>query len=206
MRSVRCSSRCPSARSRPRRGAGGDQGDVRLLSQVQGCATSDRRAADYNHRQAMSEAIPAMGWVMVEKTPGPHINDMWDCGAFNQQKIVVEHKGKNENHVTFAKAMKAIFTELGAFVKEHHCTGLEWNPKGVAIADFKGAAAPMAPPPMAPPPMASARWRAAASSAAALLRRRPLRRRRAAVATAAAATRRRRSSRRSTRVARSLRA
>lgn len=41
-----------------------------LVGQIQGCATSDRRAADYNHRQAMSEAVPAMGWVLVEKTPG----------------------------------------------------------------------------------------------------------------------------------------
>ena len=25
--------------------------------------------------QAMGEAIPALGWVMVEKTPGPHVAD-----------------------------------------------------------------------------------------------------------------------------------
>ena len=33
---------------------------------------------------------------MVEKTPGPHVNDMWDCGAFNQTKILTEWKGKSE--------------------------------------------------------------------------------------------------------------
>ena len=27
--------------------------------------------------QAMGEAIPALGWVMVEKTPGPHVADSW---------------------------------------------------------------------------------------------------------------------------------
>jgi len=25
----------------------------------------------------MGEAIPALGWVMVEKTPGPHVADSW---------------------------------------------------------------------------------------------------------------------------------
>ena len=100
---------------------------------------------------------PAMGWVMVEKTPVPHINDMWDCGAFNQQKIIVEHKGKNEAHVTYAKAMKQLFVDLAAYVKDNHRTGLEWNPKGVSVAEAKSAPAAggaPAPPPLAPPPMA----------------------------------------------------
>ena len=48
------------------------------IAAVQSAATTDRRAEDYNHRQAMSEAIPALGWVMVEKTPVPLINDMWE--------------------------------------------------------------------------------------------------------------------------------
>eukprot|EP00965_Chrysotila_dentata_P172323 5687670-Pleurochrysis_carterae.AAC.1 len=38
--------------------------------------------------------------------------------------------------VEYAKAMKQIFVALEAFVKEHHRTGLEWNPKGVAFTDF----------------------------------------------------------------------
>ena len=89
-----------------------------LLGQVQSAATSDRRAEDYNHRQAVAEAIPALGWVMVEKTPVPHINDMWEAGAFCQTKILTTYKGKDENHITYAKAVKTIFTDLAAFVKE----------------------------------------------------------------------------------------
>ena len=95
-----------------------------LVGQIQGCATTDRRAADYHHRQAMSEAIPAIGWVMVEKTPGPHVNDMWECGAFNQTKILTEYKGKSDEHVAFARSMGKIFTDLAAYIKEHHRTGV----------------------------------------------------------------------------------
>lgn len=124
-----------------------------LLGQVQSAATSDRRAEDYNHRQAVAEAIPALGWVMVEKTPVPHINDMWEAGAFCQTKILTTYKGKDENHITYAKAVKTIFTDLAAFVKEFHKTGLEWNPKGIDVKDAGKAAAP-APPPLAPPPLA----------------------------------------------------
>jgi len=50
----------------------------------------------------MGESIPALGWVMVEKTPAPHVNDMWQCGEFNQQKILVANKGGDENQVNIS--------------------------------------------------------------------------------------------------------
>jgi len=117
-------------------------------------AAVDRRSASFNHLQAMGESIPALGWVMVEKTPAPHVSDMWQCGEFNQQKIVMANKGKDETQVEFAKSIKAIYTALEAFVKAHHRTGLEWNPKGGAVGDAKAAA----PPPVAPS-RPSLRWR-----------------------------------------------
>ena len=114
---------------------------------------------------------------------------MWQCGEFNQQKIIVQHKGKSDDQVAFAKSLKEIFVRLEAFIKENHRTGLEWNPKGVALADAKAAAGgggpappPLAPPPPAPPggappppPTAAA---AAAAAAGRRLRRRRRRRRR----------------------------
>jgi len=126
-----------------------------LLGQVQAAATTDRRAEDYNHRQAMAEAIPALGWVMVEKTPVPHVSDMWEAGAFCQTKILTSFKGQDA-HITYAKAVKQIFTDLAAFVKEFHRTGLEWNPKGVDVKDAPKGGAPLAPPPPPPPPAAAA--------------------------------------------------
>jgi adenylyl cyclase-associated protein len=51
--------------------------------------------------QAMGESIPALGWVMVEKTPAPHVNEMWQCGEFNQQKIIMAYKGKDETQVSY---------------------------------------------------------------------------------------------------------
>ena len=49
----------------------------------------------------MGESIPALGWVMVEKTPAPHVSDMWQCGEFNQQKIVMANKGKDETQAAW---------------------------------------------------------------------------------------------------------
>mmetsp|Transcript_23072 Transcript_23072/g.77851 ORF Transcript_23072/g.77851 Transcript_23072/m.77851 type:complete len:425 (+) Transcript_23072:60-1334(+) len=140
------------------------QPTAEMIAAVQ--AAVDRRSASFNHLQAMGESIPALGWVMVEKTPAPHVSDMWQCGEFNQQKIVMANKGKDETQVEFAKSIKAIYTALEAFVKAHHRTGLEWNPKGGAVGDAKAAApppvapdAPLPPPPPPPPPPPAPRLR-----------------------------------------------
>jgi len=102
------------------------------LGEVQ--AKVDRKSKNYNALQAMGEAIPALGWVMVEKTPGPHVADMWESGAYYQMKIMKEFKGNDEKQMKLAVAMKAIFVTLQAYIKEHHRTGLEWKTSGVPPA------------------------------------------------------------------------
>ena len=56
----------------------------------------------------MGESIPALGWVMVEKTPGPHVNEMWQCGEFSQQKIIMTNKGKDETQVSTGEIKRMI--------------------------------------------------------------------------------------------------
>jgi len=90
------------------------------LGEVQ--AKVDRRSKNYNALQAMGEAIPALGWVMVEKTPGPHVADSWESGAYYVMKLQKEFKGVDENQMKLASTMKAIFTTLQA----RH---LPYNPK-----------------------------------------------------------------------------
>ena len=57
-----------------------------LLGEVQGKV--DRKSKNYNILQALGEAIPALGWVCVEKTPGPHVADMWASGEYYQMKVM----------------------------------------------------------------------------------------------------------------------
>eukprot|EP00962_Isochrysis_galbana_P032826 scaffold10868_cov121-Isochrysis_galbana.AAC.1 len=61
----------------------------------------------------MGESIPALGWVMVEKTPAPHVNDMWQCGEFNQQKIIMAYKGKDETQVSLFIAPEGGMSQKG---------------------------------------------------------------------------------------------
>jgi len=46
----------------------------------------------------------------------------------------MEFKGKEEQHVTFAKGFKSFLIELQKYVKSHHTTGLAWNPCGGVCA------------------------------------------------------------------------
>ena len=48
----------------------------------------------------------------------------------------MEYKGKEEQHVKFAKDFKTFLLELQKYVKSHHTTGLAWNPRGGSLHTY----------------------------------------------------------------------
>ena len=59
----------------------------------------------------------------------------------------VEFKGKSDEQIAYCDALKKTLVGLEAYVKEHHLSGLSWNPRGVeltdaVVADVAAAAAP----------------------------------------------------------------
>ncbi|KAJ8941893.1 hypothetical protein NQ318_001748, partial [Aromia moschata] len=80
--------------------------------------------------------------------PAPYVKEMNDAGQFYTNRVLKDWKEKNKTHVDWVKAWIQTLTELQAFVKRHHTTGLVWGGKGTA------AAAPPPPPaaPLPPPP------------------------------------------------------
>jgi adenylyl cyclase-associated protein len=65
--------------------------------------------------------------------------------------VLLEYRNKDETHVNWCKALKALFVELKAYVKMHHPTGPAWDPKGVEVAALGSAAAGSAAAPPRPP-------------------------------------------------------
>jgi len=87
------------------------------------------------------------------------VKEMVAAGDFYGNKILMEYRGKDENHVNFNKKFKEIITDLGAYVKEFHTTGLSWNAGGGDATAFSGggaAPAAAAPAKAAPKPAAPA--------------------------------------------------
>ncbi|GAB6028170.1 hypothetical protein CHUAL_002376 [Chamberlinius hualienensis] len=126
------------------------------VSAIQTFREKNRASKFINHLSAVSESSPAFFWVSVTPTPGPYVKEMSDAGQFYSNRVLVEYKEKDKTHVEWAKSLVLIFTAMQQFIKQHHTTGVSWNPRGGNVADAKsgrpasGGRAP--PPPPGPPP------------------------------------------------------
>lgn len=124
------------------------------ISQIQGFREKNRSSKYFNHLSAISESIPALGWVCVSPTPGPHVKEMNDAGQFYTNRVLKEWKEKDQTHVEWAKTWIQTLTELQQYIKQYHTTGIVWAGKNKMVAPSGGAPPP---PPMGnlppPPPM-----------------------------------------------------
>ena len=59
---------------------------------------------------------------------------------------MMEFRNSDSRHVDWVKALKQVFQQLKAYVKQHHMAGPTWNANGIPFKDYKpgssGAAAP----------------------------------------------------------------
>lgn len=127
------------------------------ISEIQSFREKQRRSEFFNHLSAVSESIPALGWVTMAPTPGPFVKEMNDAGQFYTNRVLKDWKEKDKTHVEWTKIWAGTLTEIQAYVKKNHTTGLVWNPKGVDAKTLSGSTVPSAPsagggPPAPPPP------------------------------------------------------
>ncbi|KAJ8926910.1 hypothetical protein NQ314_020762 [Rhamnusium bicolor] len=119
------------------------------ISAIQNYREKNRTSTYFNHLSAISESIPALGWVAVSPAPAPYVKEMNDAGQFYTNRVLKDWKEKNKTHVDWVKSWIQTLTELQAFVKQYHTTGLVWGGKGAPVA------IPPPPPgaPLPPPPL-----------------------------------------------------
>ncbi|CAG9581543.1 unnamed protein product [Danaus chrysippus] len=129
--------------------------DVQLLgptsvkiSSIQQFREKNRASKFFNHLSAISESIPALGWVAVSPTPAPYVKEMNDAGQFYTNRVLKEWKEKDKTHVEWCRAWIQLLSDLQAYVKQYHTTGLVWSGKGGAPPPPPGG---MPPPPPALP-------------------------------------------------------
>ncbi|OPJ71676.1 adenylyl cyclase-associated protein 1 [Patagioenas fasciata monilis] len=126
------------------------------IQMVQDFREKNRGSKMFNHLSAVSESIPALGWVAMAPKPGPYVKEMTDAAMFYTNRILKEYKDVDKKQVDWVKAYLSIWTELQAYIKEYHTTGLTWSKTGpVATEGAKSPSAPpagAAPPPPGPPP------------------------------------------------------
>lgn len=122
------------------------------ISAIQEFREKNRTSPFFNHLSAISESIPALGWVCVSPTPGPHVKEMNDAGQFYTNRVLKEWKEKDANgtHVNWARSWVQTLSELQQYIKQHHTTGLVWSGKSAPSAPA-GGCPPPPPPPVLPP-------------------------------------------------------
>merc|ERR1711997_614373 len=138
------------------------------ISEIQDYREKSRRSIYFNHLSAISESIPALGWVTVSPAPAPYVKEMNDAGQFYTNRVLKDSKDSRaskdwnappNSHVDWTKSWVSTLINLQALVKQFHTTGLVWNPKGgdakaQTVSSTNGGPAAPPPPPPPPPPEA----------------------------------------------------
>jgi len=101
-----------------------------MIGEIQQFRETNRRSEMFNHLSAISESIPALGWVAVSPAPAPYVKEMKDAGQFYTNRVLKDWKEKDNTHTVWVRSWVDTLTQLQAFVKEFHTTGLVWNAKG----------------------------------------------------------------------------
>ncbi|KAB0379178.1 hypothetical protein FD755_006962 [Muntiacus reevesi] len=130
-----------------------------ISDQIQEVVTfreKNRGSKLFSHLSAVSESIQALGWLAVAPRPGPYVKEMNDAAMFYTKRVLKEYKGVDKKHVDWAKAYLSIWTELQAYIKEFHTTGLAWSRTGPVAKELSGLpsgpSAGSGPPPSHPGP------------------------------------------------------
>lgn len=125
------------------------------MAEIEAFREKGRRCEFFNHLSAVSESIPALGWINMAPTPAPFVKEMCDASMFYTNRVLKDWKDKSKAHVEWTKAWVQTLSGLAGFVKQHHTTGLVWNAKGVeakSVANHGVPPAPAGPAAGGPPP------------------------------------------------------
>lgn len=124
------------------------------IQEIQSFREQNRGSSLFNHLSAVSESIPALGWVAVSQKPGPYVKEMNDSATFYTNRVLKDYKETDRRHVDWVRSYLSIWTEMQSFIKQHHTTGLVWSKTGPIAPPslFDSPTVPSAPCPPPPPP------------------------------------------------------
>nr|GMC82926.1 cyclase-associated protein 1-like [Ipomoea batatas]GMC84956.1 cyclase-associated protein 1-like [Ipomoea batatas]GMC87051.1 cyclase-associated protein 1-like [Ipomoea batatas] len=90
-----------------------------------------------NHLKATAESLTALAWIAYTgkecgmSMPTAHVEESWQTAEFYSNKILVDYKNNDPNHIEWAKALKELYVPgLRDYVKSHYPLGPVWNATG----------------------------------------------------------------------------
>ncbi|KFV82865.1 Adenylyl cyclase-associated protein 2 [Struthio camelus australis] len=99
----------------------------------------------------------SLHFLLFSPKPGPYVKEMNDAATFYTNRVLKDYKHSDERHVDWVKSYLNIWSELQAYIKEHHTTGLTWSKTGpvassMSMRSVLTSGPCLAPPPPPPPP------------------------------------------------------
>lgn len=95
-----------------------------------------------NHQKAIMEMLTCVTWVTCRapaQLPAPFVKECIGSSDFWSNRIRKEFKGKDDDaakkQLEFCETLKKTLQDLASYIEEYHKTGLEFNPKGVSVAE-----------------------------------------------------------------------
>jgi len=138
----------------------------KLMQEIGALRDKQRANKQFNHLSTISEGVSCLGWVCVEPTPVPFVNEARGSSEFYSNKNLVEFKKTNDQpQLEWVSHWNTFMKELANYIKKFHTTGVVWNPRGGDASSFQGAPSvtptkgpggPPPPPAVAPPAASSA--------------------------------------------------
>ncbi|KAL0356715.1 UNVERIFIED_CONTAM: Cyclase-associated protein 1 [Sesamum calycinum] len=122
--------------------------------------TEGRRSDFFHHLKTGADSLAALAWIAYTgkdcgmSMPIAHVEESWQMAEFYCNKILVEYRNKDANHVEWAKALKELYLPgLRDYVKKHYPLGPVWSgTRKIATPAPAKAPTPGAPAPPPPPP------------------------------------------------------
>lgn len=85
-----------------------------------------RKTQHRDHLSAIANGVSALGWVAVEKTPGPFAKEQGETAFLYTNRVLSAYKGKEAVHTEWAKSFADFLKELPNYIKQFHTTGLTY--------------------------------------------------------------------------------
>jgi hypothetical protein len=90
-----------------------------------------------DHVKAILESSAALSWILVRpppQTPAAFVKEASSSTEFWLNRIRKKEKGV-EHQIAFCNALQQLLSDLVEHVTQYAKTGLEWNPRGVSLAE-----------------------------------------------------------------------
>ncbi|KAK9056745.1 hypothetical protein SSX86_024108 [Deinandra increscens subsp. villosa] len=133
--------------------------------------TEGRRSDFFNHLRSVAESLSALAWIAYTgkdcgmSMPIAHVEQCWQSAEFYSNKVLVEYRTKDPNHVEWAKALKELYVPgLRDYVKSHYPLGPVWSATGATVSAPSKSSNPGAPSAPNPPPASLASSSSSSSS------------------------------------------